>query len=409
MTRPDEAQRESPGKQPRSALRTGRTTGSCAALAARAAARMLLTGEEETTSSLETPSGERLAAALHAVLLTPEAARCAVVKDAGDDPDVTNGLSVFAEVRRRDGTGVVIDGGEGIGRVTKAGLDQPVGAAAINSVPRRMIAAEVRAVCAELGHDVDAGGGGLAVTVSIPGGEAIAARTFNPRLGVEGGLSILGTTGIVEPMSTRAVVETIRLELRVLRETGATGAILTPGRYGENFLRGGAAVPPRTLVICSNFIGEALDAAKELGFSEILVVGHLGKLVKLSGGVMDTHSRVADCRLELLALHAALCGADAALLARLLESPTVDAALAVLDGADAALRRAAVAALLARAERYCALRTGDAVQTGLAAFTNSLGLLGMSPRAEEILARWNGGEEERQQETQKKAGKGTGA
>lgn len=384
------------GEKPRS----GYTTGSCAALAARAAARMLLTGGPETESCILTPAGTRLAVPLREVSIvcgendgSVVRARCAVVKDAGDDPDVTNGLLVFAEAARSADSGVTIDGGVGIGRVTRPGLDQPVGAAAINSVPRRMIEAEVRAACAELGHDVDAPGGGITITVSIPGGGSVASRTFNPHLGVEGGLSVLGTTGIVEPMSTRAIVETVRLELRVLRETGAAGVILTPGRYGETFLRSTmtAAVPPRRLVLCSNFIGEALDAAAELGFADVLIVGHIGKIVKLAGGVMDTHSRVADCRLELLALHAALEGAPAPLLRRILGAATADDGLdSINEEGGEAMRDAVAASLLERAEMYCARRTAGRARAGVVAFSNRSGLLGRSPGARRIMTEWEG-------------------
>jgi cobalt-precorrin-5B (C1)-methyltransferase len=369
-----------PGWRQMRRLRRGYTTGTCAALAAKAAARMLLTGVAETETVLVTPCGERVAVPLRDVFIGDGVARCAVVKDAGDDPDVTDGVSVFASVRRCDTeNSVMIDGGEGVGRVTRAGLDQPVGAAAINSVPRRMITDEVRAVCAELGY-----GGGISVVVSIPGGGVLAARTFNPRLGIEGGLSVIGTSGIVEPMSSRAVVDTLRVELNVIRASGAPGVILTPGNYGEAFLRSRPDLAARPRVKCSNFVGDALDAAAELGFAEALVVGHAGKLVKLSGGVMDTHSRVADCRLELLALHAALSGAPLPAVRRVLGAATADDGLDILGDA----RDAAVDALLARAESYCALRVGGRVATGIIAFSNRFGLLGRSAGAESIMKHW---------------------
>ena len=157
-------------------------------------------------------------------------ARCAVEKDAGDDYDITDGMLIRAAVKRCAAPGIRIDGGEGVGRVTKPGLDQPVGAAAINRVPRRMIREQVETVCDELGYD-----GGMEVIISIPGGEAAAARTFNPVLGVIGGLSILGTSGIVEPMSEQAIVDTISLQQRQAAAQGSEGLILTPGNYGEDF------------------------------------------------------------------------------------------------------------------------------------------------------------------------------
>lgn len=364
-------------------LRDGYTTGSCAALAAQAATRMLLTGTVVTEASLTTPKGVCLTVPVCDASVGSAQVCCAVVKDAGDDPDVTNGMSVYATVRRTDGCGVEIDGGEGVGRVTKPGLDQPVGAAAINSVPRKMIEREVRAVCGECGYD-----GGIRVIVSIPGGERAAAKTFNANLGIVGGLSVLGTSGIVEPMSVRAVVETIRVGMNVVRAQGEAGVIVTPGNYGESFLRAMPDISRKPHVVCSNYIGEALEIAAESGFREVVVVGHAGKLVKLSGGVMDTHSRTADCRLELLALHAALAGVGVPALHRVLDAVTVDDGFAVLE--EFGVRREAVVdGLLARAESYCRRRAGAGVEVvGVVVFSNRLGLLGMSVGAREALARW---------------------
>lgn len=366
-------------------LREGFTTGSCAALAAQAATRMLLTHRPRHEAELVTPKGVRLRVPTFDAMIGGDEAACSVVKNAGDDPDVTDGILVRATVRRSGGNGgeVAIDGGDGVGRVTKPGLDQPVGAAAINSVPRRMIEEEVRRVCEEAGY-----GGGISVVISIPGGEAAAARTFNPRLGIVGGLSVIGTTGVVEPMSTRAIIETARLELKVLRESGADGVILTPGNYGEAFLRECPGIALRAHAVCSNFVGEALDAAAELGFSDVLLVGHFGKFVKLAGGVMDTHSRAADCRMELLALGAALAGAKLPLVRRVLDAVTVDDGLDILGG----LRAVVVDALLERAESYCACRIDkggkDGARAGIVVFSNRFGLLGVSGGAGTILSRW---------------------
>ena len=266
-------------------LRCGYTTGTCAALAAAGAVRLLLTGEAPERVRITTPKGWTVELPLEDAVLDGGEARCAVRKDAGDDPDVTDGCLVCAAVSRSEPGGIRIDGGAGVGRVTKPGLDQPMGAAAINSVPRRMITDAVKEVCDELGYS-----GGLSVVISVPGGEEIARRTFNPMLGIEGGISILGTSGIVEPMSEQAMIDTIELNLRqaAALEPGSGGAkrlILTPGSYGESYLHAirldALGVP---VVKCSNFIGEALDAAAIQGFSEVLLVGHVGKLVKLAGG-----------------------------------------------------------------------------------------------------------------------------
>ena len=309
-------------------LRQGYTTGTCAALAAAGATRFLLTGSPPQTAALVTPKGLEVEAPLLRQALKGDCASCAVEKDGGDDPDVTHGCLIFADVARI-AAGVEIDGGEGVGRVTRRGLDQPVGAAAINHVPRQMIAAAVERECRAAGYN-----GGIRVVIRIPGGEELARRTFNPHLGIEGGLSILGTSGVVEPMSQQALVDTIGVELRQARAYGADRLLLTPGNYGLDFLcRSGLELPGVPCVKCSNFLGEALDMAGGEGFSAVVVVSHAGKLVKVAGGVMNTHSRLADCRMEILVAHAAVQGADQVLCRRLMEVATVDAGIALLEEA----------------------------------------------------------------------------
>ena len=364
-------------------LRCGYTTGTCAALAAAGAARYLLTGEAPRSARLVTPKGWAVETPLCDCALDGGAARCAVRKDAGDDPDVTDGCLVTATVRKT-ARGVTVDGGEGVGRVTKPGLDQPVGAAAINTVPRRMIAEAAEAVCAELGY-----GGGLEIVISVPNGAEIAQKTFNPMLGVEGGVSILGTSGVVEPMSEQALIDTIGVQIRQAAADGAKRLILTPGNYGAEFLRGCGwdrwNVP---VVKCSNFIGDALDAAASEGFEEVLLVGHVGKLVKLAGGIMNTHSRAADCRTELFAAHAALCGADAALCRALYDAATADACLALLDEAE--LRGAVLQSLLAAVQRHLDRRAGGAFRAGAVIFSNEYGALGQTETAAQLLSVWKG-------------------
>lgn len=361
-------------------LRCGYTTGVCAALAVQGAASLLLSGQAPETVSLLTPKGLT-------VKVTPVFCRmedkknavCAVEKDAGDDTDVTDGMEIAATVRRTDTPGVTIDGGPGVGRVTKPGLDQPVGAAAINPVPRRMIEQQALAVCRTYGYT-----GGLKVTISVPGGEEAAKRTFNPHLGVEGGISILGTSGIVEPMSEQALIDTIELELRQAAAQSPR-LILTPGNYGEDFIHAHGwdklGIPT---VKCSNFIGESLDAAANLGFAQVLLVGHTGKLVKLAGGVMNTHSKYADCRSELFCAHAALCGADRELCRALMGAATADACIALLDSAG--LRRAVLDSLLEAIQNNLERRVRNAYQTGVVLFSNQYGLLGSTGR--DILALW---------------------
>lgn len=364
-------------------LRCGYTTGSCAAGAARAATRALLTGRTPETVELETPAGVLLTLDVAAAETGPGWAACAVRKDAGDDPDVTAGLLIFARAERTDAPGVTVDGGEGVGRVTKPGLDQPVGAAAINSTPRRMIAENVAAECAAADY-----GGGVAVTVYIPGGREAAERTFNPRMGIVGGLSVLGTSGIVEPMSNRALSDTVALELKQLAARGVHRVLLCPGNYGRDFAAGTLHLGLTEYVSCSNFIGRALDAAAEQGFREILLVGHIGKLVKLGIGQTDTHSSAGDGRLETLAACAALEGAEAPLIRDILACATTDAAL---ERMEPPLRAAVCARLGRRIEETLRRRVPPEVEVGYVLFTNRTDLgsvLAQSDNAERLMAYW---------------------
>ena len=363
-------------------LRCGRTTGTCAALAAQGAARLLLTGRAPASAALTAPKGTRIEAPLEGCRLGKGSAFCSVRKDGGDDVDATHGLLITAQVERRDAPGVAIEGGAGVGRVTKPGLDQGVGAAAINRVPRRMIEEEVLSVGDELGYE-----GGFRVTIHVPGGEEAAKKTFNPRMGIEGGISILGTSGIVEPMSEQAIVDTIAVQLRQAAAGGSAGVILTPGNYGEDFLRAsglsGGEIP---VVKCSNFIGEALDLAAAQGFARVLLVGHVGKLVKVAGGIMNTHSRYADCRTELFCAHAALWGGDQALCRGLMEAASTDACIALLDGVG--LREPVLVSLLEAVQRHLGRRAAGAYRIGAVMFSNVYGLLGSTKEAKEILEQW---------------------
>lgn len=363
-------------------LRCGYTTGTCAALAAAGAAAFLLSGKKPETLSLMTPKGIPVETAPAFLLIKEETAVCGVVKDGGDDADATHGLTIEAHVKKSSSPGIFIDGGEGVGRVTKPGLDQPVGFAAINRVPRRMIEEQVQQVCGALGYD-----GGIEVVICIPGGKEAAQKTFNPMLGVEGGLSILGTSGIVEPMSEQALVDTIAVELRQAAALGAKRLILTPGNYGEDFLRenqmAGDAVP---IVKCSNFIGDALDITSTHPFTEVLLVGHIGKLVKLAGGVMNTHSRYADCRTELVCAHAAVCGASQEVCMALLQAATTDACIEILDSAR--LRQPVLDRLLEAIQQHLDHRVRGKYRIGAVLFSNQYGLLGQTQMAKEIMESW---------------------
>ena len=308
-------------------MRCGYTTGSCAAGAAGAATRMLLSGQTIESIQMDTPKGIRLTLEILNVEIGPDFTRCAVQKDSGDDPDITNGMLVYAQARRVP-SGIHIDGGEGVGRVTKPGLDQPVGEAAINSTPRRMIREQVEAACKECGYD-----GGIDIVITIPDGVELARRTFNPRIGIVGGLSVIGTTGIVEPMSNAALVDTIKLELSVLRASGATGVLMCPGNYGETFARESLGLSIEKHVSVSNFIGDGIEAAVADGFERILLVAHIGKLVKLGIGLHNTHSAYGDGRMETLIACALECGGDVGLLRTILNCVTTDAALEAIGRA----------------------------------------------------------------------------
>ncbi|MDO4288082.1 MAG: cobalt-precorrin-5B (C(1))-methyltransferase CbiD [Eubacterium sp.] len=300
-------------------LRYGYTTGSCAAAAAKAALTMLLGQRQVTQVDIDTPKGWPLTLEVCDAHYSAAEASCAVVKDAGDDPDITDGIKIFATVRPSDKP-LVFKGGVGVGTVTLKGLSLPVGEPAINPVPREMIAREMDKVKKEYGVT-----GGYEVEISIPEGVELAKRTFNPKLGILGGLSVAGTSGIVEPMSEEALKESMRLELSMLRARGEDRALFVPGNYGKDYAEA-LGLNLDLLVKTSNFIGFMLEEAERLGFKKILFVGHLGKLVKVAGGLFNTHSAVADGRMEILAANAALLGGSQALVQKIMASTTTDEA-----------------------------------------------------------------------------------
>lgn len=343
-------------------LRCGYTTGSCAAAAAKAAARMLLTGQLQEAVELMTPKGVLLHLEVLNGELAPDFARCAIRKDGGDDPDITSGILVYATVCPIP-SGMEITGGPGIGRVTKAGLDQPVGEYAINSTPRRMIAAALSEVAEEQDYR-----GGLRVCLSIPEGETLARKTFNPRIGIVGGISVIGTTGIVEPMSNAALIETIRVEARMRRAEGRKFLLLTIGNYSKNFISTRLPFAMDKSVTCSNFIGEAIDIAMELGFRGVLIIGHLGKLVKLGTGIMNTHSGQADGRMDVLVTCGVLAGAEGALLRKILNCATVDAALDYFR--EAGLMEQVLDILAARADHYLHAKGKGDLEIGAVMFSD---------------------------------------
>lgn len=387
----------------RSGLRLGFTTGSCAAAAAKAGTQMLLSGDEVRQVRLVTPKGIELYLDVEEIRRGPGSVRCGVRKYSGDDPDVTDGLLICAEVKKEEPeapllalTGseqedrIRISGGEGVGRVTRPGLEQPVGEAAVNKIPRQMIREAVREICEKYGYS-----GGVHVTLTIPGGERVAEKTFNPRLGILGGLSILGTTGIVEPMSEKALTDTICLEMRVLKENGHDCCIVTPGNYGSDFLKEKMGMDLSLAVKCSNYIGEAIDDAAMLDMKGILLVGHVGKLVKLAAGVMNTHSRQADCRMEVLAAHAAMAGADRDTVTRIMGCINTTEAIRILKERE--LLVPVMGTVTERIREALRRRAGENLSVGAVMFSTEDGILGKTEEADVLLEQIRRGRSETRQ------------
>ena len=342
-------------------LRCGYTTGACACASAKAAVYMLLTGKSTDNIEIELPGGEVVRMDIKNASVSENMAECSVTKDGGDDTDITSGLNIFAKAERA-AEGITIECGEGIGKVTKPGLSVPVGEYAINPVPRRMIYENV----GELLRGMDCCKG-VKLTFSIPGGEETAKKTFNPRLGIEGGLSIIGTTGIVEPMSSKALMETIRLEINQKRQTDADKIYLTPGNIGNDFIRRFLGNEECISVCCSNFIGESIDECIEAGFEKIMLVGHIGKLVKLGYGARNTHSANNDGRMECIIRCALEAGAGLDTLKELDECVTTDAAVGILK--EAGVLEKTMEILGERIEKTLIKWTDNAVKIGFICFT----------------------------------------
>lgn len=363
-------------------MRYGFTTGSCAAAAAKAAAYMLLSGRQKNTITIETPKGIPYTAEILEITRGEKAVQCAVRKDGGDDPDITSGALIYAEVSLTDhtrmqatDTRIHIDGGIGVGRVTKPGLDQPVGNAAINHVPREMIAKEVLEVCDLMDYK-----GNLQVIISVPEGEAIAKQTFNPRLGIVGGISILGTSGIVEPMSNQALLDTIRVELNQRRAEGFDYIAVAPGNYGLDFMKKAYGYDLDKSVKCSNFIGVTIDMAVECGFTRMLLTGHIGKLIKVAGGIMNTHSKEADCRMELLSAFAIHEGAGADVAAKILDCVATEEAVRLLW--EAGKQQEVMDYAMERIMFYLNKRAGGRMQIDCIMYDNTFGELAKSKEAD---------------------------
>lgn len=379
-------------------MRRGYTTGSCAAAASKAAAVMLLSGEETDSIRLDTPKGITLTLDVLDILRGPGFVRCAIRKDSGDDPDDTNGTLIYATVSDKNSKipgeepvmqpqtpsveqmdeKVEIWGGIGVGKVTKPGLACKVGGPAINPVPRKMITQEVLAAMDRYGFE-----GTLRVVISIPDGAAIAPKTFNPRLGIEGGISVLGTSGIVEPMSDRALIDTMYTEMNSRKAAGCKDLLVFFGNYGADFTRDEMKIDISTAVTCSNFVGELLDYAVLKGFESVLIIGHSGKLIKLAQGVMNTHSKYADCRSEFLALQALFHGAAPEIGKEIYQALTTDEMTKILkrEGLFETVMEEAVKKI----DFYMQKRVHGKVKTGAILFSNVYGLLGKTANADQLL------------------------
>ena len=463
-------------------LRCGLTTGTCAAACAQAAMLRLLTGQVRSEVTVRLPESRKrsldsiAAAQLHAEIADNRANRgtqqdrdrrsplqqagsaesdtrsseqwvtlavyptadggFATRKDAGDDPDVTNGTEIRAYIQvcervpsrafaSADGR-LYLTGGEGVGRVTKPGLEQAVGQSAINRVPRQMIFDAVQQVLDTFGED--AGDASYLITISVPAGAALAQRTFNPMLGIEGGISILGTTGIVEPMSEAAIVATIESSIRQLlamedaavsevdeaagwprasashedqavstdsgrKEDGDIGRrarriLAVPGNYGQRYVEQQLGLRGVPVVEVSNYIGEAIDLAVSYGATDFLLVGNVGKLVKLAAGIMNTHSRVADGRWEIFAAHLALCGGTRAQVAAMREATTTEEMLTRLE--EMGLRVPVMASIMGEIEAHMAHRIRGQMDFGVIVYSERFGRVGETAGAERLLEKFRG-------------------
>jgi len=351
-------------------LKYGFTTGTCAAAAAKASAWMLSTCKKLESIEIDTPKGWILTIPIVDIEISTYSVKCAVIKDAGDDPDVTHGMKVYAEVSWSET--YTLDGGIGIGRVTKAGLAVPIGEPAINPVPRQMIKKSV--------HEVIPEGKTVKVIISAPEGVERSKKTFNPKLGIVGGLSIIGTSGIVEPMSEEALKETMRVELRMLRANGEDTIIYSPGNYGRDYARENGLNDKR-LVKTSNFVGFMMDEAQRQSVKRVLWIGHLGKMVKVASGIFQTHSKFADGRMETIVAHLALLEAPIELIRKVMNSNTTDEAVDHIK-ADGYMQ---VFDILANAiTDRCIDRVHGEVEVGTIIFTKAHGYLGCCRFAENL-------------------------
>jgi cobalt-precorrin-5B (C1)-methyltransferase len=367
-------------------MRCGYTTGTCACAAAKAAAYMLLSGREVKEIKVITPMGVSLTLPVIDIDIKKDKVICAIKKDSGDDPDVTDGIMIYAQVAYAkddimstiNTDRVIVDGGIGVGRVTREGLKCAVGEAAINPVPLKMIKEAVAEAAESYSYE-----GSLKVIISAPKGVDIAKKTFNPNLGITGGISILGTTGIVEPMSEQALIDTIKTEINMHKAQGEKVFLVAPGNYGQDFLLNTLNIELKRSIKCSNYIGDTIDMVCDSGAKAMLLVGHIGKLVKLGAGIMNTHSKVADGRMEVMSACAIRAGADADTAGKILDCITTEAALEILKKSD--ILEKTMYQLMLRIEDVLQRRSGGKIVIGAIVFSNEYGILGKTPAADKLL------------------------
>lgn len=316
--------------------RRGYTTGSCATAASKAAVHMLLTKNKIEIINIDTPKGIPLSLKVHNVNICSDYVQCSIEKDGGDDIDATHTMHIYAKAEfiDRADEDIVVAGGIGVGVVTKKGLSVEVGKAAINPVSMKMIHTEVRKVIGSDSRSIIGEDKSLKITIFAPEGVEIAKKTFNPRLGIVGGISILGTTGIVEPMSDDGWKKSLSIELQMKKEQGLDKIILVPGNHGEKFIKENLGLDMKYVVRTSNFIGYMLKEAQRIGYKKILMAGHIGKYIKISAGIFNTHSKVADARNEIMIANLAMMKAPYEFLEQINECVTAEGAVELIDESE---------------------------------------------------------------------------
>lgn len=373
-------------------LRCGITTGTCAAAAAQAAARHLILGLESREVTIYTPKGVSVVVPVKQAFSSEDKVEYYVIKDSGDDPDVTNHAKIYVSVEKKyiedakeqkifedESRHLFLDGGEGVGRITQKGLEQEIGYAAINVVPRKMIFQTVREVC-RIGEYK----GAILIQIRVPEGMELAKRTFNPRLGIKGGISILGTSGILEPMSEKAIIDTIEVEIRQKKAIGKERILVTPGNYGKSYVANYLGLDMDSSIKCSNYIGEMLDLAVIYGIKQLLLVGNIGKLGKLAAGIMNTHSKVADARCEVFAAHGALCGGTRECIERIMQCMNTDEMIEILE--KDGIKEKTLNSICQGIKKHVEHRVGGNLEFGIMLFSEKYGFLGQTEGTENILS-----------------------